>query len=124
MTLRTWKFFDPVYMAQFFLYRGPYSLFTQRMKRLYDLDDDGRPAPAGKCLEHTHDNGTRHYVMWVPGTFNLRASDCLNTLAHEAMHLTIYVLMTRGIDATKDNHEQYCYYHGWLFEQCWKRLKA
>lgn len=119
-----WQFFEPVYMAAFSIYRGSASALDKELKRRFGREAGDLPPSAGKAIEFTRSNGTRHYVLWLPETFDLGKSGSINTLAHEVFHLTMFVLMTRGVDATKDNHEPYCYLHGWLFEQCWRRLKG
>jgi len=41
----------------------------------------------------------------------------LSVLLHEFLHVTAYVLMDRGIKMTWNNHEPFCYYQQFLFNE-------
>lgn len=122
---RGWKWQEPIYRVELVLYHGPYPAFVKLAKGLglkgISLADT---AAAGKAIEHWHDDGKRSYLIWIEPDFDLTNPEGLNTLVHEVMHVTMTALMRRGVNADATHEEPYCYFAGWLFEQCYRRLKG
>lgn len=120
---RRWKFFDAVYHAQFYVYRCPYETFVAECRRRWKLEQSST-APSGKALAHICPNGARLYILWLPPWNRARSVYHIGIVAHEVTHLTMYVLLTRGVNADSENHEPYCYYLEWLLAETLKRLRA
>lgn len=45
-------------------------------------------------------------------------SELMPVLAHECLHHTSHTLRTAGMRLKKSSEEAYCYYLGWIMEQC------
>lgn len=120
---RSWAFFDHIYQAQYYVYRCPYAKFTAELKRRWGIEQSANE-PGGKALRHLTDGGKRLYFLWIPNTNGARSSYHIGIVAHEVLHLALFVLMERGVNASIDDHEPYCYYVEWLLTETLKRLRA
>lgn len=123
MSARRWAFFDAIYQAQFYVYRCPYAAFCADLKRRWGIEQSANE-PGGKAIRHETAGGKRLYFLWVSNRNRARSSYHIGIVAHEVMHLALFVLMARGINANIDDHEPYCYYVEWLLAETLKRLRA
>ena len=120
-----WEFNDPIYRAGIMLYCCEHGDMVKSLLRYkVKVADVVEEPPAGKCIEHYYDSGRRLYIVWIRPGWRERDLDDMNTLVHEVMHVTMTVLMRRGVNADCTHEEPYCYFAGWLFEQCLARLRT
>lgn len=117
-----WQFTDPVYQQKFELSRGAYTAFVARTKKRFDIEL-GESEPGAKCV-HIDRSGRSRILLWFPTNNRGRSIADVGVVAHEATHGCLFTLMRRGLDATIDNHEAYCYYLEWLLAECLQRLRG
>lgn len=124
--LREWKFKDDIYQAKIHLFRGPYESYRRLVEDDYGAECSEAEPQGCTTVADCQGSGYQptHYIIWVPSGNHARALDDINTVSHEALHVTFFVLLDRGCKPKIDNHEAFTYYHGWLMQQCMQRLRS
>ena len=121
---RGWFFHEPVYGISFYLFQCPYNEMVPVLGRIGIHIARCEKEPMGTSIMHEARNGAWHYVIWLEVSTDLRRPDGINTLVHECAHTVLTALIKRGINCDPGHQEPYCYYLGWLTEECLKRLLA
>lgn len=78
-------------------------------KRYGDKDRIGSDAEAA-TLAYTVKDTSEEYILWFG---NIPTA---STIAHECLHLALFVLRSHDVKYTPDNSDQLCYYLGWLID--------
>ncbi len=122
MSLRRWRWTDPLYGAATVLLRGTgeeaHHWLTATFGPITEFEVNAAMGgqtswivrPAGGIL-----------VLWFP-EFSARNVAHLSMLSHEAFHATCFVLEDRGLTLSESSEEAYAYYLGWIVSECLKRL--
>lgn len=83
---------------------------------IYDEDRDF----AGRTSNYFY-NGLDYYIITLKKLNNKPKS--LSYLAHECLHVSLYILDNCGVDYDGDNCEQLNYHFEWLFKKCLEHKK-
>ena len=83
--------------------------FRDFIKKEFKQDVDAKDGDSGEFVV-AFDNKSKSTigVVW--------AKDNKETLNHELLHATMWVLDNRGIRLSKDSEEIFCYYQGFLLK--------
>jgi hypothetical protein len=74
---------------------------------------------SGLAYERTLIEGGHDW--WV--IFNSKRKLTVDTIAHEALHISRMILHNRGVDFDPENDEPYAYMVGWVSDVIYKTLK-
>ncbi len=123
MSLRHWRWSDPLYGSGFVLLCGPGVEALAWLARTFGpvTEFDGAADMAGQTA-WIERKGKRYAAIWFP-EFSADKIEDVAMLAHESFHATDFVLSDRGFKLSDDSDEAYAYYLSWVFRECLKRLK-
>ena len=76
---------------------------------------------AGLAYDRKHIKGHKDWWLILP-LENAKTKINVNTVAHEAMHITRMVYDSRGVHFDPYNDEPWAYMVGWITEKAWKSI--
>jgi len=109
--------YDPIYDVNiYYIPKSNVNVLKDFISRRYNHNYDcERPLYDGKTIACP----SKDKFDYIIAMANMNKTPLrLAQLAHECLHVALYVLDEHGVKYDGDNSEQLNYYHQWLFQQC------
>lgn len=81
-----------------------------------------RPKTDASYWSFTSDNGTTQYLIDFPHKLKQTDYNDINTITHEALHVTFDIMNTVKIKYDYENEEPFCYLNGLVNEKIFEGL--
>ena len=102
----------PIYFGTLVIYKGNN---WRKIEKKYNLKST--KGCLGFAFSLDEKNKPSQFIVCVPKKYDA------GVVAHEALHLTNFILKERGINADYDNDEAQAYLIGWIVTEIYKFLK-